>query len=85
MPIRAVYELWATATTYEDLHHQTRLHEDLWKPFSAESFCFDVTAANHKVPDARQKKIIEDFAYMQYTGDIRIKNASNVLTYLEEC
>jgi tRNA (guanine10-N2)-methyltransferase len=85
MPVRAVYELWATATTYKDLHRQVLLSEDLWAPFRTESFCFDVTAANHKIPDARQKKIIDDFAYMGYTGEIRIKGASNVLTYLEEC
>lgn len=82
--IRAVYELWATATTYGELHQEMRLNQDLWKPFSTETFCFDVTASNHKIPDARQKEIIEDFAYMAYTGDIRIKGATNVLTYLEE-
>jgi tRNA (guanine10-N2)-methyltransferase len=80
-----VYELWATATTYGDLHQQTRLNEGLWAPFKTDPFCFDVSAANHKIPDARQKKIIDDFAYMGYTGEIRIKNGSNVLTYLEEC
>jgi len=83
--VRAVYELWATGTTYGDLHCQMHLNEHLWRPFCAESFCFDVTAVNHKIPDARQKKIIEDFAYMEYTGEINIKNAMNVLTYLEEC
>lgn len=82
---RGVYELWATATNYFDLHTTTRANEALWKPFENASFRFEVTATGHTIPSSRKKKIVDDFAYMNYLGPIDLKNAEVVLAYFEEC
>ncbi|KAG8805920.1 hypothetical protein FRC18_006418 [Serendipita sp. 400] len=83
--VKAVYELWVVASSKEELHHRNHEISCIWKPFENHSFRFDVTAINHTIPMTRQRDIIEDFAYMDYKGDIDMKNPSVVLAYFEEC
>ncbi|KAG9054588.1 hypothetical protein FS842_004721 [Serendipita sp. 407] len=82
--VKAVYELWVVASSKEELHHRNHEISCLWKPFENQSFRFDVTAINHTIPMTRQRDIIEDFAYMDYKGDIDMKNPSVVIAYFEE-
>ncbi|KAG8812167.1 hypothetical protein FRC17_002165 [Serendipita sp. 399] len=81
---RAVYELWVVASSKEELHSRNHKISALWRPFENDSFRFDVTAINHTIPMARQHEVIEDFAYMDYKGNIEMKNPSVVLAYFEE-
>jgi tRNA (guanine10-N2)-methyltransferase len=82
---RAVYELWAFATNYPDLHKMNRGNEALWCPFSNDSFRFEVTSTGHTIPSNRKTAIINEFAYMDYQGLIDMKNARTVLALFEEC
>jgi tRNA (guanine10-N2)-methyltransferase len=85
MIYRAVYELWASATNYPDLHTTTRGNDALWRPFSNDSFRFEVTSTGHTIPSKRKTDIINEFAYMDYQGLIDMKDAQTVLALFEEC
>jgi tRNA (guanine10-N2)-methyltransferase len=49
------------------------------------TFRFQSSAYNHSIPESRKMEIIQSFAYMDWKGQINMKNPEVVLTYIEEC
>jgi hypothetical protein len=83
---RALYEFYAQGSTYEELHEANRKMEPLWRRYVADtSFRFLVTSSQHKIPQSRQRDVIESFAYMGFLGKIDMKNPEIILTCFEEC
>lgn len=82
---RAIYELWADASTYEEIHVQNKANEPAWSPFKYTTFKFNASAMYHTIPEDRQKRIIEEFSYMAYEGVIDLKRPDVALQYFEEC
>lgn len=83
---RAVYEFYAQGSTYEELHEANRNMEPLWRRYVADTtFRFLVTSSQHKIPQSRQRDVIESFAYMGFLGKIDMKNPEIILTCFEEC
>lgn len=84
--LRAVYEFYAQGETYEELHEANRKMEPLWSRYVADtSFRFLVTSSQHKIPQSRQREVIESFAYMGFLGKIEMKDPEIILTCFEEC
>ncbi|KAF5322273.1 hypothetical protein D9619_001539 [Psilocybe cf. subviscida] len=82
---RAVYEFYAQGSTYEQIHEANRKMEPLWRRYVADtSFRFLVTSSQHKIPQSRQRDVIESFAYMGFLGKIDMKNPEIILTCFEE-
>jgi tRNA (guanine10-N2)-methyltransferase len=84
--LRAVYEFYGQGSTYEELHEANRTGEPLWTRYVENtSFRFLVTSSQHKIPQTRQREVIESFAYMGFLGKIDMKNPDIVLICFEEC
>ncbi|KAJ3512258.1 hypothetical protein NLJ89_g3627 [Agrocybe chaxingu] len=83
--IKAVYEFYGQGSTYEELHEANRKSETLWTRYIDDtSFRFLVTAYQHKIPQSRQRDVIESFSYMGFLGKIEMKNPDITLTVFEE-
>lgn len=86
LPIRAVYEFYGQGSTYDELHEANRKSEPLWTRYVEDtSFRFLVTSSQHKIPQSRQREVIESFAYMGFLGKIEMKNPDILLICFEEC
>ncbi|KAK0212912.1 tRNA guanosine-2'-O-methyltransferase [Desarmillaria ectypa] len=84
--IKSVYEFYGHGSTYEELHLCNRCNRHKWAKYIPDtSFKFLVTAYNHKIPQSRQREIVESFAYMGFLGKIDMKNPDIVLACFEEC
>ncbi|KAK0485728.1 tRNA guanosine-2'-O-methyltransferase [Armillaria novae-zelandiae] len=83
--IKSVYEYYGHGSSYDDLHLCNRRNRDKWAKYIPDtSFKFLVTAYNHKIPQSRQKEIVESFAYMGFLGKIDMKNPDIELACFEE-
>ncbi|KAJ3724875.1 tRNA guanosine-2'-O-methyltransferase [Lentinula raphanica] len=73
--IKSIYEFYSRGATYDELHSRNRAKRSLWERYIPEtSFKFTVTAYNHKIPQRRQKEVVEGFSYMDFMGKIDMKN-----------
>lgn len=83
---RSVFVFYGQGSNYDELHAANRTHQDEWLRFARDtSFRFLVTAYNHKIPQTRQREVIESFSYMGFLGKIDLKNPDIILTCFEEC
>ncbi|KAK7035497.1 hypothetical protein VNI00_011790 [Paramarasmius palmivorus] len=83
--IKSVYELYGQGSTYEELHESNRAHRAFWAKYIPDtSFKFFVSAYNHRIPQKRQKEVVESFSYMGFMGKIDMKSPDIVLGCFEE-
>ncbi|KAF5370810.1 hypothetical protein D9758_001866 [Tetrapyrgos nigripes] len=83
--IKAIYEFYAQGSTYEELHTRNRANQALWTRYKLDtSFKFFVTAFNHKIPQDRQRQVVESFSYMDFLGKIDMKKPDITLGCFEE-
>ncbi|KAF8650390.1 hypothetical protein AX16_005198 [Volvariella volvacea WC 439] len=83
--VKAVYEYYAQGVSYQELHEENRANRHLWERYIPDTaFRFHVTAYNHKIPQARQRDVIESFSYMDFLGRIDMKRPDIVLGCFEE-
>jgi len=84
--LRSVHEFYASGSTYEELHTETRNNRDLWASLIPDtSFKFVIAAFNHRVSQSRQRATVESFSYMDLKGRIDLKTPQVVFTCFEEC
>ncbi|TFK68704.1 RNA methylase [Pluteus cervinus] len=83
--VKSVYEYYADGSSYDQLHELTRANRGQWEKYIPDtSFRFNVTAYNHKIPQSRQRCVVESFAYMGFLGKIDMKHPDIVLACFEE-
>lgn len=85
---RAVYELYACATSYEGLHAHTKANSHLWKIYSestSTSFKFTVNGYNHSIPQLRVREILAGFAFMDFKGPVNLQSPDVRFAVYEEC
>ncbi|KAK2467888.1 hypothetical protein APHAL10511_000183 [Amanita phalloides] len=83
--IKSIYEYYGHGATYEQLHQVNRANRVLWEHYiPSTSFKFVVTAYNHSIHKTRQKEVIESFSYMDFLGNIDMKDPDIVLGCFEE-
>ncbi|KAJ7703248.1 RNA methylase [Mycena rosella] len=83
--IKYVYELYAQGGNYDELHVANSANIHLWSSYAHDtSFKFLVTAYNHKIPESRQRNVVEGFDYMGFMGKIDLKNPQIILGCFEE-
>ncbi|KAJ7680272.1 hypothetical protein DFH06DRAFT_1265322 [Mycena polygramma] len=81
-----IYEFYAQGGDYEELHGANKGRSQLWSPYAHDtSFKFLVTAYNHKIPETRQRAVVESFSYMGFLGRIDMKNPQVIMGCFEEC
>lgn len=82
---KGIYELYATATTYDELHTVVRsLPVSKWRPYSHVSFKFAIDAFCGKRSTSQQREIIESFSYLPFEGRIAMKNPEQEFLVFEE-
>ncbi|KAJ7725872.1 tRNA guanosine-2'-O-methyltransferase [Mycena maculata] len=83
--IKYIYEFHAQGKDYEELHVANKANRHLWLPYAHDtSFKFLVTAYNHKIPESRQREVVESFNYMGFVGKIDLKTPQIILGCFEE-
>ncbi|KAH9979058.1 RNA methylase [Lactifluus volemus] len=83
--IKSVYELYARANSYEELHEQNRSSRHLWDKYvPSTSFKFAVNGYNRSISKTRQREVIEGFAYMGLMGKIDLKRPEVTMGCFEE-
>jgi tRNA (guanine10-N2)-methyltransferase len=82
---KAVYEIWGTGATYEELHDDIRSRsQHLWHLYKGSSFKFTIDSFQGTRTMAEQRKLIEEFQYLGFDGPIRMKNADQEFCLLED-
>lgn len=80
----AIYELWAHADTYPDLHDAVRKCHHIGKPeYKQCSFKFDLESFRGKRTMDERRDIIESFKYIEFLGPIVMKDPLLRLTVFE--
>ncbi|KAF6761256.1 RNA methylase [Ephemerocybe angulata] len=83
--IKAIYDYYGHGSSYEQLHEITKSNRSKWEPYVPDtSFKFFISAYNHKIPQRRQREVIEGFAYMDFQGEIDMKTPQMVCSCFEE-
>lgn len=78
--LRSIHQLWSDSISLTDLHYKTQLptNSNLWKPFIKDrTWKANVIRYNRTNSSTeRTKQTIEEFHYMDFKGDIDLKNPS---------
>ncbi|KAG5647054.1 hypothetical protein DXG03_001424 [Asterophora parasitica] len=83
--VKSIYEFYGQGSSYEELHAATRASRARWERFILDtSFRFIVTAHNHKIPQSRQRDVVESFSYMALLGKIDMKSPDILFGCFEE-
>ncbi|KAF7315392.1 RNA methylase [Mycena indigotica] len=83
--LKHVYEFYAQGATYEELHSANEKSRHLWSHYAQDaSFKFVVSAHNHTIPSSRHRTIMESFNYMDFRGEITLKNPQVTLGIFED-
>ncbi|GAA5875744.1 hypothetical protein JCM1840_003505 [Sporobolomyces johnsonii] len=87
--VKHIWELWAQAETYDELHEKVREPDcrALWEPYAVDRDCtwkFTVAAHYRTIPLPVQVKIINTFSYMPFLGDIDLKKPKLEIGVFEE-
>ncbi|KZF22319.1 tRNA guanosine-2'-O-methyltransferase [Xylona heveae TC161] len=82
---KAVYELWGRGLTYEELHEDVRRRtSEKWAQYRNCSFRFDVDAYQGKRNQKEQRKLIEGFSYLGFSGRIQMSKFEENWCIFEE-
>ena len=82
---RGIYELWASGTTYDQLHADcTKRSQQHWPLYKYASFKFSIDAYGCKKTSTQQVDIINSFRYLGFEGPIRMQDAEVEFMVFEE-
>ncbi|KAL7010029.1 hypothetical protein EMMF5_000048 [Cystobasidiomycetes sp. EMM_F5] len=86
--LKAVYELWATAPTYDSLFHNLQNCEAtrvLLEPYmTGTSFKFVVESYNNSLTSEHKRSVIQNFAFLDFQGPIRMSDPDMKVYVLED-
>jgi tRNA (guanine10-N2)-methyltransferase len=84
--LRSIYAFYAQGSNYGELHARIRANRALWSRYAADtSFRFLVSGYKRTLSQEYQRQIMESFDYMQFLGNIDMKNPEIILGCFEEC
>ncbi|KAK6544393.1 hypothetical protein TWF694_001089 [Orbilia ellipsospora] len=82
---KAIYELWGSGHTYPEIHADVKKRtSDLWHLYKTCSFRFSFECYNGNRTEPKKKELIEGFSYVGFDGPIRMKNAQETFTIMED-
>ncbi|KAK6356415.1 hypothetical protein TWF718_000775 [Orbilia javanica] len=82
---KAIYELWGTGTTYDEVHTSVKSRTShLWHLYKTCSFKFGFESFNGMRSEAAKKDLIESFSYVGFDGPIRMKNPDELFVIMED-
>lgn len=85
--VKAIYEYWTDAASYDELHDNVRGIREVWSPYATSretTWKFKMGAHGRTIPMAMQREIINTFSYMEFVGDINLKDPMVEIGVFEE-
>ncbi|KAK4055764.1 hypothetical protein OIV83_000311 [Microbotryomycetes sp. JL201] len=85
--VKHIWEYWADAASYEEMHAIIKHREALWidiKADSTMSWRFQVNAYGRTIPMDQQRDVVESFSYMDFEGPIDLKKPDVTIGVFEE-
>ncbi|GAA5821891.1 hypothetical protein JCM11251_004765 [Rhodosporidiobolus azoricus] len=87
--VKHVWEFWAQAETYEELHEKVKSTEvkEKWEHYAADRDCtwkFTIAGHNKTIALPEQVKLINTFSYMPFLGDIDLRKPNLEIGVFEE-
>lgn len=85
---KSIYEYWGEGTDYKQLHQNIK-HNDGFEQRKADhksktfKFDFEAYGGNHKKTMKEKIDTINQFAYLEFEGDIDLKNPQETFTLIE--
>ncbi|KAF3929308.1 hypothetical protein AA313_de0208555 [Arthrobotrys entomopaga] len=82
---KAIYELWGSGHTYPEIHADVKKRTSTrWHLYKTCSFRFSFECYNGNRTEPKKKELIEQFSYVGFDGPIRMKNAQETFTIMED-
>ncbi|KAI9794687.1 MAG: NAD-dependent histone deacetylase sir2 [Piccolia ochrophora] len=82
---KAIYELWGSGTTYEELHNDVqRQASPPWRKYKNTSFRFDIDAYQGKRTAQEQRDLINSFRYLGFDGTIKLDHPEEKFRIFED-
>ncbi|TAQ88513.1 hypothetical protein B7494_g3153 [Chlorociboria aeruginascens] len=82
---KAIYEVWGSGSTYEDLHDNVRrASQHLWPKYQNCSFKFCIDSFQGSRSITEQRKLIDSFRFLGFAGPIKMKGAEQEFCIFEE-
>lgn len=82
---QTIHEHWGTGDTLEELHEDVRQRSShLWPKYSARSFRFEVDAFQGSRSNKQRFAIFESFGFLEFTGEITMKNPEEEFIIFEQ-
>ncbi|KAH8824086.1 S-adenosyl-L-methionine-dependent methyltransferase [Flagelloscypha sp. PMI_526] len=85
--IKSIHEHYVHAPTWDELHalNAASAAVSKWEHYKANtSFKFSVEGYMHSITNKEQRAIMESFGYMDWQGEIRLRDPEVILTVWEE-
>ncbi|KAI5474831.1 hypothetical protein MNV49_002361 [Pseudohyphozyma bogoriensis] len=84
--VKHIWEYWADARTYDDLHTIIKPRNDLYDPYTGPSttWKFTVSGFARNINLVDQVAVINSFRYLGFQGDIKLKNPQCEVGVFEE-
>ncbi|CDR49595.1 RHTO0S28e01288g1_1 [Rhodotorula toruloides] len=87
--VKHVWEFWATAETYEELHERVKSAEcrEKWDKYAVDRDCrwkFTIAGHNRTIPLPQQVALVNTFQYMAFIGEIDLRNPMLEVGLFEE-
>jgi tRNA (guanine10-N2)-methyltransferase len=81
----AIHELWGKGTEYDSLHEDVRQRtSSWWEDYRHASFRFELDSYQGSRSSSEQRALMESFGYMEFKGQIRMKDPDHQFTIFEE-
>ena len=82
---KAIYEVWGSGVSYDELHANVRSHSaHLWPQYLHSSFKFSFDSFQGSRSSKEQRRIMESFSYLGFEGPIRMSGADQEFVVFEE-
>lgn len=83
--VQKIYELWGSGVDYDTLHADIRTRsEHLWPAYQAASFRFEFDLFRGTHSNEEKRRLIESFAFMEFTGKIVMSKPDNQFIVFED-
>jgi tRNA (guanine10-N2)-methyltransferase len=83
--VQKIYELWGSGVDYETLHADIRTRsEHLWPAYQAATFRFEFDLFRGTHSNEEKRRLIESFAFMEFTGKIVMSKPDNQFIVFED-
>ena len=86
--LRSIWVYWSHGATYDELHARNKANASLWQQHVPRHKCpswkAHISSYSGTISEQRKRAIIQQFAYMDFQGDIRLRDPAMRWGVIEE-